>query len=43
MECKTSVVEGVQCRVGVVDMVQFVSWGYQIEDRDFVGLVLFYW
>ena len=40
MECKTSVVEGVQCRVGVVDRVQFVSWGYQIEDRDFVGLVL---
>ena len=40
MECKTNVVEGVQCRVGVVDGVQFVSWGYQIEDKDFVGLFL---
>ena len=40
MECKTSVAEGVQCRVGVVDGVQFVSWGYHIEDKDFVGLFL---
>ena len=40
MECKIDTAEGVQCRARVADGVQFGSRGYQIEDRDLVGLVL---
>ena len=40
LECKTSFAEGVQCTAGFADGVQFVSRGYQIEDRDLFGIVL---